>query len=640
MLESAILKIGIEVIVMKRFFRSKNDIIIQLINSFEVQYRVINICVAITMFLAGILLLQSKSATSLPNAMLSFVVAFSGILLDLLRKHLSIQFKITVTMIFLSTYTINLILDYGLHSAGLLGLALIVVLSSIYLDKISGLAVILVAALFLGGFTFYIFQSDFLLRNAVKELHLNKSVWVFQTLTFWLFILVTYVSVHTIKTRLVKNIEDLMKSEIRLKHMAFYDEVTGLYNRNYFEKELAQHLNGYIGQPFFMALMDIKNFRLINNMFGNEQGDRLLEDIAKELKNIENDKTVFARIGSNEFIMIAFDWDISMFREFVSHTMIEVMNSTQRLSGLPRQQFLITYLEDTYNEMNFIRAIKNLSIAIKYGKEHGLVGIIPYETKMSDEYEKETLLLAEIEQALLQDQFEVHYQGKWSIEKNSFSGFEALVRWKKGGHYISPMVFIPIVMKSQTWIKFSEIIFIKAIEGFEDYLEHSKEKEEFTLSINISPTFFSHPNFNAFALNVIEGSKVNYQQIIFEITEEIFITDIEVLNRKIHQLREKGIRISLDDFGTGYSSLGHLNSLTIDELKIDRSFVREIDRNKKSQVLLAGIIEIAKEMNYSIVAEGVERVEEKEVLEALGCCNIQGYYYSKPQSIEAWHENC
>lgn len=111
-----------------------------------------------------------------------------------------------------------------------------------------------------------------------------------------------------------------------------------------------------------------------------------------------------------------------------------------------------------------------------------------------------------------------------------------------------------------------------------------------------------------------------------------------MINEKIGLLRKKGIKISLDDFGTGYSSLGHLNSLEIDELKIDRSFIKNIHLNKKSQVLLAGILEITREMGYCVVAEGIEQIEEKEVLNELGCHILQGYYYSKPQSLAAWKD--
>ncbi|MBN2221952.1 MAG: diguanylate cyclase [Vallitaleaceae bacterium] len=461
--------------------KKQNRILMDLISSFEPQYRLVNLGFTLSMVLAGVFLLINHS--SFFNAMMSFIVAGIGIFLHFFRKKTTIQFKITITMIFLSVYTINLLFDYGLFSGGILGLTLIVVLASVFLSRYAGFIVILFAGGFLSGFAIFVYQSDFLIINAGQELYLNKSVWVYQSITFWLFILVTYLSMHSIKFRLADNIEELKKSEERLKNMAYYDEITGLFNRNYFEKELINQLRELEGQPFLMALMDIKNFRLINNMFGNEQGDRFLLNIADELRTVQNDRIIFSRIGSNEFIMIAFDWDVLQFRDFINHCMIQVINSTQKLAGLPRQQFLITYLEDIFFEGNFNHAIKNLSIAMKFGKENDYNGIFAYRSQMSKQYEEETQLLADVEKALLEDEFEVFYQGKWSTEQSRFVGFEALARWKKGEEYISPMVFIPIIMKSSFWIQFSEILFIKAIREFEELIHRSSSPKRNSVSL-------------------------------------------------------------------------------------------------------------------------------------------------------------
>lgn len=242
------------------------------------------------------------------------------------------------------------------------------------------------------------------------------------------------------------------------------------------------------------------------------------------------------------------------------------------------------------------------------------------------------LHLFEINNALQNKEFVIHFQGKWDTNELRFIGYEALCRWHKDGNYLLPNNFIPMINESVFANEFHRFIIRETLFGFQRLSAMTKKIT--SLSINISPVLLQEPFFIDFFIELILECKINASCIIIELTENFSIDNMQVISASLQQLRSLGIRISLDDFGTGYSSLRYLNEFEIDEVKIDKYFVHGIHKNKKAQALLAGVVIIAKRLGCDVVAEGVEIEAELEIVTQLGCNIIQGFYFSIPKCIE------
>jgi len=265
---------------------------------------------------------------------------------------------------------------------------------------------------------------------------------------------------------------------------------------------------------------------------------------------------------------------------------------------------------------------------LKYAKENEFQGLVEFKESMFTGYEDKERMRSKIEHALIEDEFHVHFQGKWFIKEQEICGYEALARWNSPGGAISPAVFIPLINKSNYMDDFSRMIINKALADFE--LIQSASTRRLTLSLNISPLFFLKAQFEDFIIKAIKKTQLSPSQIILEITEDVFINDYDEINQKIIRLKKAGIALSLDDFGSGYSSLNHINNIDIDELKVDKSIIDGILNNPKSLILYQMVASLAEKMGCNLVAEGVETVEQLNCLLEVGCDSIQGYYFSKP----------
>jgi EAL domain-containing protein (putative c-di-GMP-specific phosphodiesterase class I) len=308
-------------------------------------------------------------------------------------------------------------------------------------------------------------------------------------------------------------------------------------------------------------------------------------------------------------------------RDFVSP------NMNKKLS------FYIGYAAYTMGENKLEACYQKASLALTYAKSNDIQDIIAYNETFErllrhDEHLKELLL-----SAIANKTFEIYYQTKVDALTNEIIGVEALARWCPPTlGYIGPSIFVPMVEKMHQAIVFGGIIIEKVFMEYDQLCR--KYKKTMRVAINISPSHLMSEGFVQYVSQMAKKYNIQMENIILEMTEEVMIQGEQSVNVILNDIRQLGINISLDDFGTGYSSLNYLIKLDVDELKIDKSFIDQLRNNDKIIVLLQSIIYIAKKYDLVLIAEGVETQEQRDKLVELGCHNMQGYYYSKPEPIE------
>jgi len=426
-------------------------------------------------------------------------------------------------------------------------------------------------------------------------------------------------------------IERLKEKDEVLYNYAYFDTTTSLPNKLFF-KELIEERLKVCDKICQLVLMDIKDFRSINSIYGGDYGDFILKQIAEILKEYENDSIKFARLSGNEFGAWLEGYDnkeaanmIYLLKKFLS----------KKLSiggGHHYIEFYFSCSGDMIRPSSFEEYYQNASVALKHAKDLNDMNLLCFQEDMYRKLERSALIKDLAEQAIKRDEFIIHYQKKVDINKKEIVGVEALTRWnsKELGN-IPPSEFIPLINNTSLIYSFTEYIMLKAFDELPTIQE--RFGDEVTVSINIPPNIFYMKSFEEGLKKGIRARGINPKYICLEITEDVFIRDFRKVQTIIKNLREFGVKISLDDFGTGYSSLNYISKFSLDEIKIDKQFIDSIHIDPKTQLLLKSIIDIAKGFEYIVVAEGVESNEQIEALKAIDCSIVQGYIFSRPEPL-------
>ena len=429
--------------------------------------------------------------------------------------------------------------------------------------------------------------------------------------------------------------------KISLYNLAYIDPFTGLGNYYYFCKEGSKFIQNKT-MPKYILILDIEKFRAFNSYYGHDTGRELIIQLAKRLVQILKDyNNIICRFSNDIFAILI-------------ETIEKINNIADNLFNGLRH---IEVNEEIYNVYPIIGIYKiknneNILLAIdKAMTAHDeIIGDYNKKYNMYSE-ETETVILEEqkieeiMEEALDNNEFKIFYQPKVDLKTNKITSCEALVRWFRGDRVISPNKFIPLFEKNRFIIKLDKYIFQKACEDIQYINKLLKEKNclknynpktkcnnssFITASINISKEHFAYDNFIQEYYDMIKRTNVPRELIELEITESASVYKGIDLKQITKDMKQKGFTIALDDFGTGYSSLNMLQDLSIDVLKIDKSFIDRIDESN----LVKYIIDMAKDFNIKTVAEGVETKEQVDILKNMGCDMAQGYYYSKPLNLE------
>ena len=415
----------------------------------------------------------------------------------------------------------------------------------------------------------------------------------------------------------------------RLLELAYIDPITGLGNYNAYLVRTKEKLEKSSKKT--MIILDIDKFKSFNKKYGHMKGNILLKRVGEEIKQSVRKTDIVCRLANDVFgIFLEGEVDVENITERLN-------NKISRISigdiwyNLRISMGVYICDKDERDIQGIIDKAIMAHDSIK-GKYHVPYGVFTeeFEQKMIRESEIENMM----EDAIKNKEFEVYYQPQMNTKTEKMEGAEALVRWKKEGNVISPSEFIPIFEKNYFIIKLDEYVYKRVCENMQEMKKQLKEIPK--ISVNISKESLAEKDFLEKYMNITKQYDISPSNLEIEITERTTVDNNIDMKEILEKIKEKGFSIAIDDFGTGYSSLNMLEMLPIDMIKIDKSFIDRIGEKNETINLLEIILLISKKLNLKTIAEGVEKSEQVEYLKKENCDFIQGYFYAKPLSFDAF----
>jgi diguanylate cyclase (GGDEF)-like protein/PAS domain S-box-containing protein len=434
----------------------------------------------------------------------------------------------------------------------------------------------------------------------------------------------------------VQNITLQKKAEERLRHMAYHDPLTGLANRN----KLEQFINHILvsarrhQQEFALLFLDLDCFKNINDTIGHEAGDLLLQIIAERLCSTVRNMDMVARLGGDEFVLLITEVKKT---EAVAIIAQKILENVLKVVVVKGQEIYITtsigislYPGDGKNMQSLM---KNADLALYRAKEQGRNNYQFYTPEMTDKAKEKMTLQNTLGHALVKNEFILHYQPKMDIKTHCITGVEALLRWQnKEYDTITPDEIVSLAEETGLIIPVSEWIIKTACKQLKIW--HDMGMTSLTMAINCSARQFQQVSFIDDLLATLSAVGIPPQSLEIEVMERLIMEDSENILRVLSALKDTGMQIVIDDFGTGYWSLNNLRGLSVDKIKIDKTFIKQVTVDETSAAITTTIIAMLNKLNIKSIAEGVETREQYEFLVAEECTEIQGYYLTRPLSDE------
>lgn len=421
--------------------------------------------------------------------------------------------------------------------------------------------------------------------------------------------------------------QELQAKAQELDTLARFDPLTGLANRLSFQKELVESVDRarFGNREMALLLIDLDGFKAINDTKGHPAGDRILKQVASRLLAVVREGDTVARLGGDEFTVILNSVKDELDVALVAGRIMRAISQPCYLDGQE------CFLGASVGAAIFPQHTSDVDELVSYAdtamyaaKQHGS-GVEVYEPVMTSRVIRQQKLKEDLQVAWEQKQFHIVYQPQVAKD-GSIIGVESLLRWDIDGRYISPNEFIPQLEESGAIVKVGEWVLRQSCIVAREWLN---EGNPVRVSVNISPVQFKDPDFVDIVLDVAAETGVPGSLLDLELTESVFIHELQDAAIKLKMLKEHGITISIDDFGTGYSSLAYLQHLPIDRLKIDRAFVANIP-NDDDGTIAASIIVLAHSLGLKVLAEGIETSKQFEFLAEHGCDEYQGFYFGRP----------
>lgn len=435
---------------------------------------------------------------------------------------------------------------------------------------------------------------------------------------------------------IMRDITQEKKLEKKLEKKMFYDanhdQLTGLINRSCFLEKLEkiERKAGENEKSYLLLLLYINDLKDIDLSFGYEVGNQLLLDFVDRLESVLPEDIILSRYSEDNFALIIEKSLIDSSLSSLAEKIIDQMNEPFKVSSY--ELFLkinigaCLFPNDSYKQLSLKDSAK---LALLRSKKLGPNRYNFYSSELNAQYYKSYTLRRDLKNAIKNDELEVYYQPLVDIDDSRVLAAEALIRWNHPEWgLVSPAEFIPIAEESGFIIEMGKWMLDKIFEHYKVWM--SKGYPKINVGINFSAIQFFEKDFVEKMIQRINKHQISANFLIVEITENILMTNMEKINRDLKRLKEIGIRVALDDFGTGYSSLSYLDSLNIDILKIDKSFVSGIPTNFVGTAITKATIELAKELNLEIVAEGIETIQQLNYLREVDSIIGQGYLYSRP----------
>jgi diguanylate cyclase (GGDEF)-like protein len=419
----------------------------------------------------------------------------------------------------------------------------------------------------------------------------------------------------------------------------FYDSLTGLPNRSLFVKQLKELQQRRFKSQEFIAILclDLDRFKLINDGLGYQAGDRILLATVKRLQAHLDNKAILARVGADEFA-IAFKTSedtteaIEVAKKLNQELAIPFQLQEQDIFTSASIGLVINRLDDNFQPKELLQASHT---AMYQAKAAGKSRHEVFATKMHEQALKRLQLEGDLNQAIINQEFELYYQPIISLTTGTISGFEALVRWQSPTRgFISPAAFIPVAEETGLIVPMGEWILTTACQQMQTWKQQFADAHSVIMSVNLSSRQFAQANLIEQIQQTLATTGLDPANLKLEITESMVMDDVENTIILLNQLKELNIKISMDDFGTGFSSFSYLHRFPTDTLKIDRSFVSNMSLGNKNLEIVSTIVILAHKLGMDVIAEGIETAEEKAILQNFNCEYGQGYYFAKPLSKE------
>ncbi|OBU19079.1 hypothetical protein AYY20_03710 [Photobacterium aquimaris] len=428
-----------------------------------------------------------------------------------------------------------------------------------------------------------------------------------------------------------KDITERINYENRLHHLAHYDQLTTLPNRTMFITEVNNTILAAKKNQSQMSVLviEIDLFKKLHDSLGNDNIENILVIISKRIRSNLRDINLLSRLNNNQFGVII---QSAQQKKSINHLATRLLNNIKAPISydgkLISTSAIIGISFQTNTAITAEQILKNANIALSSARDKTKNQYCYFSPEMEIETAHKLELESELRKSINTDRYEFYYQPKVLAHSHTLTGVEALLRWRdKDGHYQAPVDIIPLLESSGLILEAGTFLIEKACSQLQQW---QRQGLAISMAINISAKQLLESDLTTILTEAIAKAGCNPAYLELEITESVLMTDIELAYQKLIELKKIGIKIAIDDFGTGYSSLAYLSRFPINILKIDREFVKELPYNRDSITIIEAIIDLAHNLGLTVVAEGVENIEQIHFLESVGIEEFQGYYFNKP----------
>ncbi|GAA0610061.1 EAL domain-containing protein [Brevundimonas kwangchunensis] len=431
---------------------------------------------------------------------------------------------------------------------------------------------------------------------------------------------------QTFRILAVRDLRPRIAQERRIAHLARNDSLTGLPNRASFLEKLDRIVAavGDTGQ-FALLAIDLNRFKEINDLYGHAVGDQLLVHVANNMKAAALDTEFVARLGGDEFVAIVPITDREQAHEAAERLRAAIIQPLEAEHAELQCGAAIGMALWPHDASEPSVLINNADLAMYRAKASLATDICFYEEAMDEAVRQRRRVTLGLRDALDNDRFELHYQLQASVETGQITGYEALLRWRQpDGSYVSPADFIPIAEETGMILPIGEWVLRRACA------EAATWPEAYRIAVNLSPIQLSHVDLPRMVHQILIETGLSPYRLELEITETAMISDMERTTHILRQLKLLGVSVAMDDFGTGYSSLSTLRAFPFDKIKLDRTFMSELDGGPQSKAIIRAVLALGESLAIPILAEGVETQGQLDFLREQGCDEVQGYLLGRP----------
>lgn len=469
-------------------------------------------------------------------------------------------------------------------------------------------------------------------EEAQREMALSKSETKLRYITLLLVFAVVVISGMIYSLSIIRRRrKEISEANEKLSHAAKHDLLTGLANRGHYQTLLSEALENARNddQRCAIMLIDLDRFKSVNDTHGHETGDQLLCLVAEHLQNSCRNAATAVRLGGDEFALVIPDCGSEEELSKLAHRLIDNLSDTHSINGTSVNIGATIGLAVGPEDGDTVAQLtRSADLALYHGKDLGRGCVVRYQDFLLLEADERHVLEADLRNALVDGDLSIAYQSIVDADSQNVVAYEALLRWEHPTRgMISPDIFIPIAEEARLINQIGSWVLRSACAEAKTWPEHVR------LSVNVSALQVEGGGLANIIVGALAGSGLSPERLELEVTESVFLDKHANIDEALEGLRSLGIGLVLDDFGTGYSSLGYLRRAKFSSIKIDRSFVRSAtEGSKDSLAIIRAIVSMANELGIKTTAEGIESNHELKMMHELGCAQLQGYFFSRPEA--------